>query len=207
MSNSELKRLAKEKLKGNWGVALVSILIAGVISSIASAAFGIVELLVIGPLAVGIACVFLGILRGRTAQFEDVLEGFKNFFNTFITGLLVTLFTFLWSLLFVIPGIIKSYAYAMTYYLQYDHPEMSETDAITASRKMMYGHKMDLFLLDLSFIGWYLLAALTFGLLLLYVVPYHTAARTAFYEQLVADEATESVATETVNNGSDDILG
>lgn len=205
MTNSDLKRMAKEKLKGNWGIALAAILVASIITSAASAVFGIVELVVIGPLAVGLACIFLGIVRGRKAQFEDLFAGFNNFFNTFITGLLVTLFTFLWSLLFVIPGIIKSYSYAMTYYIQYDHPEMSETDAITASRQMMNGHKWDLFMLDLSFFGWYLLVVLTFGLLSLYVIPYHLAARAAFYENLVAAESgAGSASTDTMGTFSVD---
>lgn len=184
MNNAQLKQLAKAKLKGNWGVALAVLLVAAVISAAASSAFGIIELIIVGPLTVGVCSVFVSLFRKGSAQFEDMFGGFRNFFNNFITGLLVNVFIALWSMLFIIPGIIKTYAYAMTFYIQNDHPEMTETDAITASRQMMRGHKMELFLLDLSFIGWYLLSALTFGVLLLYVLPYHNAARTAFYETL-----------------------
>ena len=84
----------------------------------------------------------------------------------------------------------------MTFYIQHDHPEMTETESITASKNMMRGHKWDLFVLDLSFIGWYLLAGLTFGILLIYVLPYHNAARTAFYLDLIGEKEGETVTEE-----------
>lgn len=212
MNNAQLKQLAKAKLKGNWGVALAVLLVAGVLSAAASSAFGIIELVIVGPLTVGVCSVFVSLFRKGSAQFEDMFGGFRNFFNNFITGLLVNVFIALWSMLFIIPGIIKTYAYAMTFYIQNDHPEMTETDAITASREMMRGHKMELFLLDLSFIGWYLLSALTFGVLLLYVLPYHNAARTAFYEELIgnssqpANDRTTDATTETEPKQEDTAL-
>ena len=203
MTRQQMKALAKQKLKGNWGIALATIIVASLITGATSSAFGILELIVIGPLMVGLSCVFLNIFRNGSAKFEDMFHGFVNkFFNNFVTGLLVTVFEVLWSLLFVIPGIVKHYAYAMTFFIQYDHPEMTETDAITESRKMMYGHKMELFILDLSFLGWYLLAALTFGLLLLYVAPYHKAAHTAFYENLLATSSASSSASSTSSASS-----
>jgi len=144
-------------------------------------------LFVVGPLSVGVCTVMLGLFRKGDTRFADMFAGFKHYPTNLVTGLLVNLFTFLWTLLFIIPGIVKSYAYAMTYYIQHDHPEMGGRDAINASQKMMYGHKGDLFLLDLSFIGWYLLVILTCGVLSIYVTPYHQAARCAFYEQLLAE--------------------
>ena len=200
MTRPEMKQLAKEKLRGNWGNVIIALLLFGLITGAASSLLGIIQLIIAGPMAVGLAAVFLNLFRKDKTDLEDLFVGFKNFANNFITGLLVQLFIFLWSLLFVIPGIVKSYAYAMTFYIQYDHPEMNETDAITASRNMMKGHKADLFFLDLSFIGWYLLVGLTFGILAFYVVPYHRATRTAFYENLKAQQeggnATEETATE-----------
>ena len=195
MTRQDMKQLAKDKLKGKWGVVIIAILLYGLINAAASSAFGIIELIVMGPMAVGLCAFFLRIFREDKAEIEDTLSGFNNFFNNFIVGLLKYVFIALWSLLFVIPGIVKSYSYAMTFFIQHDHPDMTETDAITASREMMRGHKGELFILDLSFIGWYLLAALTFGLLLFYVVPYHQAVRTIFYENLVGT-ATSSTSTE-----------
>lgn len=202
MTRKEIKALAKEKLKGNWGVVICSLILSSIMMGAASAFAGILELVVMGPIAVGLCCVLLNVLRKGKADIEDLFHGFSNnFFNNFITGLLVGIFTFLWSLLFIIPGIIKKYSYAMAMFIQYDNPNMSETDAITASRKMMKGHKGELFVLDLSFFGWYLLSILTFGLLLLYVAPYHHAAKAAFYENLkAAQEGTKEEVVEATGS-------
>ena len=130
----------------------------------------------------------LVLAKGEKAEFNQTFAGFSNFVNNFVTGLLYTIFLFLWCLIPVV-GIIKSYSYAMTFYIMKDHPEMKKAEAITASRKMMNGHKMDLFILQLSFIGWILLSCLTFGILLIYVGPYMSATEAAFYEKLKAEQA------------------
>ena len=95
----------------------------------------------------------------------------------------------LWSLLFIIPGIVKGYAYSMTPFIMAENPDMSANDAITASRQLMDGHKGELFMLDLTFIGWDLLAALTFNLGHLALNPYRNAAHAAFYKDLTAPKA------------------
>ena len=199
MTNKELKLLAKEKLNNYWGLMIAIYLVGAAISAVATEMAGVVYLFVVGPLSVGICTVLLGLFRKGETKFADMFAGFKHFPTNMVTGLLVNLFTFLWTLLFIIPGIVKSYAYAMTYYIQHDHPEMGGRDAINASQKMMYGHKGDLFLLDLSFIGWYLLVILTCGVLSIYVWPYHQAARCAFYEQLLK-ERNESAVEETAED-------
>ncbi|MBO4428950.1 MAG: DUF975 family protein [Clostridia bacterium] len=183
MTRKEIKLAAKESLKGNWGVAILALLIAGIILSAVSFS-GIGTLILMGPFALGVVMVYSGIVRKQQVGVGTVFGGFSNFANSFLAGLLVSVFTFLWSLLFWIPGIIKSYSYSMTFFILNDHPELTNADAITESRKMMNGHKMELFILDLSFIGWYLLVGLTFGLLSFYVVPYHNAAKAMFYENL-----------------------
>ena len=103
-----------------------------------------------------------------------------------------------WFLLFIIPGIIKAYAYAMTYYISYDNPELSAEECINRSMKMMYGHKLDLFLLDLSFIGWILLSILTLGVGMLWVTPYMYTSRAKFYEELKMQEQVGGEEGETV---------
>ena len=100
---------------------------------------------------------------------------------------LVVLFTFLWSMLFIIPGIVKSFAYAMTPFILEEHPELSANQAIDRSVAMMKGHKFDLFYLYLGFIGWLLLAFLTLGIGLLWVMPYLETSVAAFYEDVKAD--------------------
>ena len=92
------------------------------------------------------------------------------------------------ALLFVIPGLIKSYSYAMTFYIMADNPGIDGNEAITRSRQMMDGNKWRLFCLDFSFIGWIILCMLTFGILFFYVGPYMEAAHAAFYQSLKGDE-------------------
>ena len=184
MNRVELKKQAKAGLKGNWGVAILTILIVAAITGVASATV-IGGFIVAGPLAVGACIIFSTIAKGEKAELEKVFGGFSNFGNTCVTGFLYTIFLALWNLIPIV-GIIKSYSYAMTFFIMKDNPEMRETEAITASRKMMDGHKLDLFILDLSFIGWLILCALTFGLLSFYVAPYMEATRAAFYEKLKA---------------------
>ena len=102
--------------------------------------------------------------------------------------LLQDVYTILWSLLLVIPGIIKSYSYAMTSFILKDEPEMKNNAAIEKSMAMMEGNKMKLFMLDLSFIGWAILCIFTLGIGLLFLQPYVAISRAAFYEDLKAQQ-------------------
>lgn len=193
----QVKMQAKESLKGNWGIAIGVILVAGILLSVASyVPFG--SLVLTGVFAAGLAIVMLEIVRNWEVKFTDMFKGFNNFGTNCIAGILVSIFTILWSLLFVIPGIIKAYSYAMTFYILADHPEMSAKDAIKTSQVMMDGHKMDLFVLELSFIGWYLLCVITFGIAALYVGPYVSASYAAFYEA-IKDEKVAAAALEVVS--------
>ena len=186
-SIGEMKAAAKAQLNCKWllttGVLVVGALILSAVS------FTIIgSLLLIGAIEFGYCAYLITVTRNKDSDFGKLLSGFNRFGDVCITGILKWLFTGLWSLLFVIPGIVKSYSYAMTMYIMQDHPELSGNDAITKSRQMMNGHKFDLFILDLSFIGWYLLGALTFGILIIfYVEPYRQVTRTNFYEQLRMD--------------------
>ena len=127
---------------------------------------------------------YLTLVRTKSTSFETLFSGFSNFGTTCVAGILQTIFLTLWTLLFIIPGIVKIYSYSMTYYVLHDNPNLSASEAITESRRMMNGYKGKLFCLDLSFIGWFLLSALTLGLLGFYVLPYYNAARARFYEAL-----------------------
>ncbi len=195
ISRPELRARARKTLGGNlfgaqWLFPLLVVLITGLILGFSGVTFVLV-LVLTGPISVGTAAYFLSIVRGKKHDdINPVLDGFKNDFGgNLVTGLLVYLFTLLWSLLFVIPGIVKSYSYALTYYIKNDNPSMTAQQAITESRKMMNGYKWKLFVLDLSFIGWYIVGALCLGIGTLWVNPYHTATRAHFYEELKAKAA------------------
>lgn len=104
-----------------------------------------------------------------------------NFKGIIYTMLLRDIYNFLWTLLFIIPGIIKAYAYRMVPYILADNPQLGADNAITLSRKMMDGHKFNAFILDLSFIGWYLLGVLALGVGVLFVNPYVNATEAQLY--------------------------
>jgi uncharacterized membrane protein len=183
MNNSEIKKSAKEAMKNKWGLAIGVFLVHGLISSAISATG--IGAIATGLLSVGFAAFFLDALRSEKASFDSFFKGFTEYLGTkLVSMLLVGIYTFFWTILFYIPGIVKTYSYAMTPYILLDKPELSANEAITDSRMMMRGHKMELFLLDLSFIGWILLSILTFGILFIYVVPYMQAARAEFYRTL-----------------------
>ena len=107
-----------------------------------------------------------------------------NFGGGFCLQLLTSIYTALWSLLFIIPGIVKGYSYAMAPYIMAEHPEWGANECITKSRELMDGHKFELFCLHFSFIGWTLLSVFTLGIGSLFLTPYTNAAEAAFYRSL-----------------------
>lgn len=120
-------------------------------------------------------------------EFKTLFSRFDLFSKGFFLNLLKSIFIILWSMLFIIPGIVKSYSYAMANFIMAENPHLTPKEAITASRKMMDGHKWQLFCLSFSFIGWTFLSCLTLGIGFLFLNPYMNAAYAAFYRQLCAD--------------------
>ncbi|MDO4311889.1 MAG: DUF975 family protein [Eubacteriales bacterium] len=148
----------------------------------------LLKIFVFQPLEIG-GCRFFMENTGSIASAERMLFAFKSGYygKMVLTMFLKGLYTFLWSLLFIIPGIIKAYEYRMIPYLLADCPEMSREDAFRISKEMMYGQKAEVFLLDLSFIGWYLLTMVTCGLLeIFYVAPYVNATNAELFLTLRA---------------------
>ncbi len=143
------------------------------------------SLLVFNPLIVGCYRFFLQNSR-RDGDLKHLGAGFQeNWGNVILTMFLKNLFLALWTLLFIVPGIVKSYSYRMVPYLLKEHPELSGTQAITLSRRMMKGHKGEAFVLDLSFLGWVLLSVLTAGILhIFYVGPYIEATNAELYRAI-----------------------
>ena len=189
--NSQLRAEARQALQGKWPMAAVAALIYSIVAGGLSAIpfiGGLCSLFIGLPIAYGIAIVMLGVYRGKDIDFGVLFEGFQDYSRIFVTKLLQAIYTLLWSLLLVIPGIIKSYSYAMTDFILKDEPEMKNNAAIEKSMAMMENNKMKLFLLDLSFIGWALLAIVTFGIGFLFLQPYMQVSRAAFYEDLKAQQ-------------------
>ena len=143
------------------------------------------------PLCVGFINYFLMFSKSHKPDIVNLFDGHKKSFpNSVIAGLLVEIYVILWSLLLIIPGIIKSYSYSMTFFIIADEPNISANEAITKSRAMMNGYKWKYFLLQLSFIGWGLLATFTCGIGYIWLYPYMQLASTHFY--LTVKEAYEN---------------
>ena len=186
-TRATLKQTAKDSLRGKYGIAIGTTFVAVIILAVLQVipvVGSIGSIILTGAIEVGLAIVFLEIIRNWQCEFGDMFKGFNNFGTNCVAGILVAIYTALWSLLFVIPGIVKAYSYSMTYYILADHPEMTANQAIAESQKMMNGHKARLFVLELSFIPWLFLVSITIGLAAFYVVPYMQATMAAFYEDL-----------------------
>lgn len=216
MDERNFRATAREKLRGNWGISIltgfVASLLGGLIAATASinlnvledhldrlpievlrillavlsfaALLGVVTFIIGGVIQLGYARYLLNQHDGHPFRFGDLFSQFDRFGTGFAQAFLRNLYTILWTLLFIVPGLIKGFSYAMTPFILADHPEMTASEAITASRKLMDGHKGELFVLGLSFFGWNLLCIFTLGIASLWITPYLNAAYAAFYREL-----------------------
>jgi len=150
---------------------------------------GLAQFIIGGTINLGYTQYLLDQHDRRELDFHVLFSQFHRFGVGFLQFFLRNLYIALWSLLFVIPGIVKTYSYAMTPYILADHPEMTANEAITASRQLMDGHKGELFWLRLTFIGWGILCVFTLGIGSLFLNPYVNAAEAAFYRQLTGSNA------------------
>ena len=144
----------------------------------------LISMLVEGGVAVGLSNYFIKNTDSKPT-FKDAFSGFKLKYGRNIgTLLLVGIKTVLWSILFIIPGIIKSFEYAIIPYILADDAEISSKDAFKKAKQMMKGNKWRLFKLNFSFIGWFLLCVLTLGIGTFFLIPYVDAANAEFYVEL-----------------------
>lgn len=197
-SITNYKNRALSALENKWGNFVLITFVYGFIIGITQVLsgdkdspailhlIGLVLFILALPLTWGYQTLFLGAVRGGDATAKDMFEGYNKelFSRVLTTTLLYYVYVFLWSLLLLIPGCIKAYSYAMTPYILKDNPEMKNNAAIEESMRMMDGHKLELFLLDLSFIGWAILSILTCCIGFLWLTPYMNMARVNFYEDL-----------------------
>lgn len=194
------REMAFEKIRGKWGllalVALINYAI-GLACGLTAYLSGVILLFIEGAFLLSWAIITLKVARADNFKVEDIFCGFKNYIPSLVLYIIISVFTFLWTLLFIVPGIIKSYSYSMSYFILADNPGMSANDARKMSMKIMYGNKWRLFCLDFSYIGWSLLSILTLGILLLWVVPYMQVAHAEFYQDLIL-KRTVSDKPETV---------
>lgn len=182
--NSEIKDIALGHLRGNWGGPILVTFVFAVLSTATRSL--ILSIFLGGPIALGLTLAYLAFVRGeKTDMLSRMFCGFNDYGRALGLSFMVKLYIFLWTLLLIIPGIVKKYSYAMTFYISEDHKDYTVDQCIEASRTMMYGYKWKLFLLHLGFIGWALLALIfTFGIGFLWLAPYIRTSEAVFYEEL-----------------------
>lgn len=204
-SNQYYKNEALSALRGNWANALVATIIFVALALFFSSNDAInsyYQRIVINPfIGYSLSFVSLFVLLPLTVGYSNSMRvlletgdnrltnnsfslGFGNWLHVVWGMILSTIYIFLWTLLLIIPGIIKSYSYALTPYILVEHPEMSANEAIEESMRLMDGHKFDLFYLQFSFIGWAILSILSLGLGFFWLIPYQMTAQAAFYRDI-----------------------
>lgn len=205
-SRAEIKAQALANFKANYwpvvGILVLMTLIMGALS-----ATGIGSIILLPSILVGMSAFCIAVYNGDR---EDQTLGYTfgkgfdgNFGRNIGSIIVMEILLCLWSLLFVIPGIIKGFAYAMTPYILADCPDVKAIDAITISRRMMKGHKWEFFVFNLSFIGWVLLSALTCGILnIFYVQPYVSTATAGYYQELKQCAIDTGAVSEDEFNGA-----
>jgi uncharacterized membrane protein len=180
--NFLLRKQSYDLLEGRWMISALIFLVYTVIMGAASSI--VIGTILLLPLSYSIKVIFLDLNRGQELNASDLFGGFKDYGRILLTMLLTDIYIFLWSLLFVIPGIIKYYSYSMVPYVLRDYPDLSFDEAIEQSMHMMNGFKSKLFMLDLSFIGWAILCVFTLGIGFFWLMPYVYTNHALFYEDL-----------------------
>ncbi len=210
----DYRELARDSLRGNWLLSVLVLFLASLLGAAGGISLNLdeedlkvlitipgvlqflqlylayafvisfVSFIIGGTVRLGLNQYLLDQYDGRPLEVKTLFSHFHQFGNGFCLQLLTNIFVALWTLLFIIPGFVASYRYAMAPYIQAEHPEYSAMDSIRASKELMQGNKWSLFCLDMSFFGWALLSVLTLGIGQLFLSPYINAAHAAFYRQL-----------------------
>ena len=205
LSRAEIKSVARMRFSANrWpmiGVMLIVPAIALLLTSIP--VLNLLMFLVSQLLSVMMAGFFLSCWRGENPPFESFFHGMTDRFGTKVGGMLwMELKVFLWSLLLLIPGIVKAFAYSLTPYLLARYPGIRAMQASELSDRITRGYKMEIFVMGLSFIGWILLTPFTFGLLIVfYVGPYMSTAMAGLCDELIQNALQEGRITQEMLEG------
>lgn len=199
MDTAELKGRAKEQLRGNWAVAIGTVFVSNIILQVEmgykvasklglngmSYSLDLITLLLGGVISVGLCRFLLDMAtKRREPRFNTLFSRFNIYLKTLGLNILITLAVLAGTLLFIIPGIIVSLMFSQAFYILSEDPSKSITQCINESVKLMNGHKWDLFYLNLTFIGWWLVSILTLGIAALWVAPYQKLTEANFYLDL-----------------------
>ncbi|MBQ7976188.1 MAG: DUF975 family protein [Clostridia bacterium] len=224
MDRVMLKAKAKELIKDNIGILFIISLIVYGIEIIASLVLSLIpgiggiiySVLIVPAFTLSMAQIYLNVTAGIAPVAGDSFNGFYDFWSAFKVQFLQGFFVFLWSLLLIVPGIIKWYSYSQAMYILAENKGMPALEAIRRSKQMMEGRKMDLFVLELSFIGWALLTAITFCIAGIWTIPYMTTTYVNFYnsikpvpvaeaEEVVEEQPVEAIPEEVSADVQEDV--
>ncbi|MFC3798736.1 DUF975 family protein [Cohnella sp. GCM10012308] len=205
-TSSELRARARTTLQGKWTEPVLLALVYFVILTV----IGIIEripligwvasLVLTGPLMLGVYGYFQDLVRERTPSIGGLFSGFNRFSEAFILNLLIGIFVFLWTLLFIVPGIIAAIRYSQAFFILRDNPGIGGLEAINRSKAMMAGNKGRYFGFCLSYLGWAILGSIPFGIGLLWVTPYFYTGLAHFYEDLNQANYVEPPVQPGLNN-------
>ncbi|MBR3152811.1 MAG: DUF975 family protein [Clostridia bacterium] len=187
MTRLDMKMNAKKQISGKIGLMFIVTIIIAIIDVVLNfipIVGSIASFLVSACFSLSLCIMYLKMTKDEKVELKDAFSGFSNAVSAIILTLLVGIYTFLWTLLLIIPGIVKGLAYSMSTYILADNPDMTASECIAKSCEIMNGHKMDLFILHLSFIPWYFLCGITFGIAYIYVAPYMSATVANFYNSI-----------------------
>lgn len=201
MDRAYLKSKAKDQLRGRWGLAIITILVSNIfinttnllqgfkvildISPKVSLSFNLITLILGGVISTGLSKFLLNFTTNtEEPKFKDIFSYFNIFFKTLGLFVLIGIIGLLGFILLIIPGIIVTLMYSQSFYILAENPDKGIFQCLEESSRLMYGHKWELFVLELSFIGWWILAGLTLGIGSLWVEPYQKVTETNFYFKL-----------------------
>ncbi len=198
--NTELMADAREALSDKWGLAIGTIVVYWIIVGGINAIPGIgsiASLILSGPFAIGLAIFSLNLSRRQEAKLEQIFDGFQNFGNAVGAYILMVLIVFLWTLLFIVPGIIAAISYSQVFFIISEDKDIGPMDALKKSREMMDGYKMKYFLMSLTFFGWGILCLFTLGIGFLWLGPYAQVSYANFYDDINDNYYKESYMKES----------
>lgn len=198
VNRAELKKWAKEKIKGHIFDLLIPIVITSVLTNLTigqkftteNGSFQVSGGYPVGILfyfvEVGLAYFMVKFITNQEYNLKDIFNYTSDVVRAFLTALLSKIFIFLWTLLLIVPGIIKAFAYTLIPLILADekYKDLSYMEVLKKSEEIMNGHKMDYFMLGLSFIGWHILAIFTLGLLEIWILPYQQTASYKFLNDI-----------------------
>jgi uncharacterized membrane protein len=217
-NRAELKNMAKQKMKGNWGSGALFIFVFGIINIVLEVIavvlmkigipfVNILVMFVTAPMTFGFVSAFVQFVRdNKPLDVGEIFSGFNCFAKAIGTYFWMLLWTLLWFMLFIIPGIIKSLSYSMMYFILVDNPDVKVRDAMKISMMMTKGYKWKIFVFGLSFIGWTLLGALSLGIGFLWIMPYMQTSFTNLYFKLKEISIKNGVCTPELFSGEKSIV-